>query len=142
MKRDINEIYGLIKEKIENCENYIEGLHLEKAGRCSCKTGTIEMAYAVKNQLMAYTDVKILLETSGVLKEPINKETVRSAFYDNEFAKYRDKMFKFLNCNDHVVLPSGEVVVFIKKKNEGEYYKSKGVIYDYSKRNEEEKERS
>ena len=67
MKRNINEIYELIKEKIRNCENDIERLHLEKSGRCSGKTGAVEKAFAVKNQLMAYEDIKILIETAGVL---------------------------------------------------------------------------
>ncbi len=67
------EIYEIIKEKIRNCENHIERLHLEKSGRCSGKTGVIETAFAVKNQLMAYEDIKILIEISGVLEHDDSK---------------------------------------------------------------------
>lgn len=60
MKRNINEIYELIKEKISNAEN---DLYREKT-RVYPST---KKQYELKGEIDAYKDVLNLIETSQVL---------------------------------------------------------------------------
>ena len=63
MEQTINEVYELICEMIENAKREIE----ETKGLRK-KTKNYHMPL-VTGQLLAYTDIKILLETSGVLED-------------------------------------------------------------------------
>lgn len=74
MKRTINEIYDLINQKIENAENHhkrlLDDLFKERAKIDKDETqimNDIKMINLVEGENNAYTDIKILIETSGVL---------------------------------------------------------------------------
>lgn len=62
MKRTIKEIYDLINQKIESAKN---SYHAEKMKPYSSNKKCCEL----QGEIEAYTDVKILLETSEVLKK-------------------------------------------------------------------------
>lgn len=62
MKRTINEIYELICEKIENAERDLKALVNETKSLI-----ITDLKAEIKGEIQAYTDIKILLETSEVL---------------------------------------------------------------------------
>lgn len=75
MKRTIKEIYDLIKQKIENAENHhkrlSDDLFKERAKIDKDETqimNDIKMINLVEGEIRAYTDIKILIETSEVLE--------------------------------------------------------------------------
>lgn len=59
MKRTINEIHKLIEKKIENAKRDMVIKKLE---------GKSNIATIIYGEIEAYIDIKILLETSGVLE--------------------------------------------------------------------------
>ena len=65
MKRTINEIYDLIKEKIEFARNDRER---KRNDLSNTKEWRDNESIRLYGEIEAYTDVKILIETSGVLK--------------------------------------------------------------------------
>lgn len=62
MKRNIDEIYNLINQKIENAKN---DFHKERMRMYP----STKKQFLLEGEIQAYTDIKILLETSGVLKD-------------------------------------------------------------------------
>lgn len=63
MKRDINEIYKIIREKRVSAQN---DLVFE---RCKRKYPSTKKQYLIQGEIGAYTDILVLLETSQILNE-------------------------------------------------------------------------
>lgn len=77
MKRTINEIYELLKAKIENCENDIlrkttEYQKLYRESKFNESTSCRETLLELHGELSAYIDLQTLIETSEVLNERKN----------------------------------------------------------------------
>ena len=71
MSRSIEEIYHLIIEKKENAENHIERIYKE-IKKDEIKEQHYDCIYQkLKGEIKAYTDILILLETSGVVENEV-----------------------------------------------------------------------
>ena len=74
MERTINEIYKLIEQKIENAErdrerNKYNSAVINVSNIIEIKKSDDEL----KGEIQAYTDIKILLETSGLVNQDKTK---------------------------------------------------------------------
>ena len=71
MKRTINEIYDLIKQKIENAERDIQiSFNTMKEAKNSEEWLEAKMrSKELKGEVEAYTDILCLIESSGVLDD-------------------------------------------------------------------------
>jgi hypothetical protein len=68
MKRTIKEVLNLIDEKIKNAEIDLEKAYItDKVFPCPEKISTIQ------GEISAYTDCKILIETSHILEDHNDK---------------------------------------------------------------------
>lgn len=86
MKRTINEIYDLIKQKVENALNHKERIiytyRVERQRYMIVKDNEERYIIAereynkILGELEAYTDIKILIETSGVLEKPSKDDLI------------------------------------------------------------------
>lgn len=63
MQRTINEVYELIKQKKDNALNDNKRAH------------TLIESYKLQSQIDAYTDIIILIETSGILTKEKTAKT-------------------------------------------------------------------
>lgn len=69
MKRTINEIYDLIKQKIENAERDRDRTIIKmQSSKKEYKENANKYSELI-GEIQAYTDIKILIATSEVLEE-------------------------------------------------------------------------
>lgn len=86
MRRTINEIHKLIEEKIENALNHKERIiytyRVERQRYMIAKDNEERYIIAereynkILGEIEAYTDIKILIETSGVLEKPSKDDLI------------------------------------------------------------------
>lgn len=69
MKRTINEIYNLINKKIENASNDFERTVKIIENHPNEKEYYTPHFHSLRGEIDAYTDIKILIETSEVLED-------------------------------------------------------------------------
>lgn len=71
MKRTIKEIYDLVCQKLENAQNERYGL-VQKG--TTTDINVMRRCERLSGEMMAYFDIKVLMETSGVLEEKDNAD--------------------------------------------------------------------
>ena len=82
-KRTIEEVYTLLNEKIENAKR--------DRARKRVINGTFDEICELNGEIEAYTDVKILIETSGLIKSN-NDKAFEELFFKETVVTYEDKM--------------------------------------------------
>ena len=90
-KRTIEEVYTLLNEKIENALNQKHAIY-EEMKKDEIKEQHYDCIYQrLQGEIEAYTDVKILIETSGLIKSN-NDKAFEELFFKETVVTYEDKM--------------------------------------------------